>query len=144
MKSGIEIEKIWFDDDVIELSVQVSDGISVFVNKVYIGIGVLEDLIKDLNVFREHVHGGLYDIKFGEFGPEYANGGFLARLHFHVPGKLYISTYQQSDFEDFSKNSVASEAKLYLKTEPVLLDNFIYQLKSLNSGANDRAVLEGI
>jgi len=80
-------------------------------------------------------------MQLGHFGHEFANGGFHARFHFHGVGQLLISTYQQSEFEDFSKNKVASEAKMYLKTEPVLLDNFILELKLLNSGINNEATL---
>lgn len=144
MKPRINLKKIWFDDDVTELRVEVNDGTSFFCNKVYIWYGHLDELIKDISVFRERIHGGLFDIKLGEFGPEFANGGFHARLNFHKPGKLIISTHQQSDFEEFSKNKVASEAKMYLRTEPILLDNFIQGLKRLNSGDTDEATFECI
>jgi hypothetical protein len=141
LKPYIIFKKIWSDDDIIELLIEVSDGRSIFVNEVYIGIDALEDLVKKLNVFRIQILGGKYDIKFGEFGHEYANGGFHARLHFYGVGQVLISTYQQSKFEDFSKTQVASEAKMYLRTEPVLLDNFISELKLINIGISDDATL---
>jgi hypothetical protein len=141
MKPRITLKKIWFDDDITELKIEVCDGNSIFSNKVYVGHTQIESIVKDLNVFREQIYGGLHDIKLGEFGPEYANGGFQARLNFHVPGKLYISSFQQSDFEEFSRTLVASEAKMYLKTEPVLLDKFIIELNTLISGASDEATL---
>jgi hypothetical protein len=126
IKPYIKLTKIWEDDDIKEFNVVVFDGKSKYSNDVYIGYNLLTELVKDLLVFREHVHGGLYDIKFGEFGFEYANGGFQARLNYHLPGKLYISTYQQSEYIGFPKNQVASEAKMHLITEPVLFDNFIH------------------
>lgn len=144
MSPRITLQKIWNDDDHIELTVEVSDGKSTFSNNVYISTNTIEKLIKDLTGFREQVYGGLYDIRFGEFGPEYANGAFQARLHFHSPGRLFISTHQQSDFEDFSKMQVASEARLYLKTEPILLDNFISELKEINLGTSNEASLYGV
>ena len=103
MDRRINFKKIWHDEDIIELKVEVNDGDSIFSNKVYIGNKEIESLIKELLIFREHVHGGLYNIKFGEFGPEYANGGFQARLHFNVTNKISISASQQSDFKEFSK-----------------------------------------
>ena len=133
MKPSIHLTKIWFDDDMIELQIDVSDGISSFSNKVYVGYPAFTDVIAKLDSFKHHVHGGLLDIRFGEFGPEWASGAFHARLHFPKPGRLYISSKQQSDFEDFSVAKVASEATLYLRTEPALLDNFIAELKSLNA-----------
>jgi hypothetical protein len=143
MNSRITLRKIWNDDDIVELTVEVSDGRSMFSNNVYVGTNSIEELVKNLTAFRERVYGGLYDIRFGEFGPEYANGAFQARLHFHGPGRLFISTQQQSVFEEFSKMPVASEAKMYLKTEPILLDNFISELKALSSGASNEASLVG-
>ena len=175
MKPRIYFQKIWFDNDLIEFKVEVTDGDSLFSNKVYIGYRQLENLLNDLNVFREHIHGGIYDIELGNFGPEYGSGGFQARLHFYSSSKLYIwhirltpvfrrepeihsrrstgvkrisllyiSTHQQSDYRDFTKYQVASEAKLYLKTEPGLLDNFISELKSLSLGNREDSTLECI
>jgi hypothetical protein len=144
LKPGIFLKKIWFDDDVIELKVEVCDGNSTFSNKVYIGAHGLENLLKELSTFRNAIHGGIHDFNFGSFGPETAGGGFQARLHFYEPGngKLYISTYQQSAHETFKNDKAASEARMYLKTEPVQLDNFIAELKTLNTGDSEEAKLE--
>ncbi len=48
----------------------------------------------------------------------------------------------QSNFEEFGIKTVASEATLYLRTEPALLDNFIAELDALKSGKRDDAKLE--
>jgi len=136
--------KVWFDDDVIELKIAVSDGTSLFSNKVYVGYQALNDMVSNLGVFREHIHGGLLDIRLGEFGPEYANGAFHGRLHYPRPGKLYITCKMESEFEEFSIKKVASEATLHLKSEPVLLDNFIAELKLLNAKKREEANLEAI
>ena len=142
MKPHIIFRKIWNDDEIIELLIEVSDCRSVFTNKVYIALDGVQNLIKDLSIFRDHIHGGIYDIMFGNFGHEYANGGFHCRLQFYGVGQLLISTHQQSEFEEFSKIKVASEAKMYLRTEPVLLDNFISELKLLNLEINNEAILD--
>jgi hypothetical protein len=144
VKPGIHFTKVWFDDDVIELKIDVSDGISSFSNRVYVGYSALTDVVTELGVFKDRVHGGLLDIQFGKFGPEYANGAFHARLHFSKPGRLYITSKQQSEFGEFSVTQVASEATLYLKTEPALLDNFISELRSLEAKKREDAHLEGI
>lgn len=141
MKPEISIEKVWFDDDVTELKVSVCNGRSVFTNKVYVGNHQILELFNALNVFKTHYYGGLKDILLGTFGREYANGAFSARLHFPKPGPLYIATHQQSEHFEFKGQEVASEAKMYLKTEPVLLDNFIQELKGLSNGINDVATL---
>lgn len=144
MKPEIKMQKIWFDDDMIELRIEVSDGCSLFSTKVYVGHETLASAVTALAKFKDQVHGGLYDILFGEFGPEYASGAFSARLHFARPGKLYVTCKMESPFADFALNKVASQATLYLRTEPVLLDNFIAELKALDAKKRDDATLEAI
>ena len=144
MNPGIYFKKIWFDADILELKIESFDSNSLFSNRVYIGHREIDDLIAGLNTFRDQVHGGIYDIQFGEFGPEYANGAFHARLHFQMPGKLYVTVNAQSEFEQFGIKNIASEATLYLITEPILLDNFIAELKLLSAGRRDEAKLEAL
>ena len=142
MKPGIQISSVWSDDDLVELRNVVSDGRSCFSNKVYAGHGVLEDAVSSLHVFKEHVHGGLFDLRFGEFGPEYAGGAFRARFHFLSPGRLFVSCEQDSEFAVFAKKEVASRAALHVKSEPALLDQFIVELRALAAGASEDAYLE--
>lgn len=97
MKPSIHFTKVWFDNDVVELRIDVSDSHSLFSNQVYVAHSVLTDVVTKLDVFKEHIHGGVLDIQLGDFGPEYANGAFYARLHFAKPGKLYITCRQQSE-----------------------------------------------
>lgn len=144
MKPGIYFKKIWFDDDVVELKIDSFDGNSLFSNKVYVGHQGMKDLIAELSVFRDHVYGGSYDIQMGEFGPEYASGAFHARLHFHKHSQIHITIKAQSEFEEFGMKNVASEATIYLVSEPILLDNFIAELKALSSGLRDEAKLEAV
>ena len=128
MNPGIYFKKIWFDDDVLEIQIHSSDGDSLFANRVYVGHQSLKDLIAELSVFKDHVYGGIYDIQLGSFGPEYASGAFHARLHFQQLSKIHITVTAQSGFEEFGMKQVASQATLYLISEPILLDNFIAEL----------------
>lgn len=141
MKPSICFRNIWFDDDMVELKIITDDGNSKFENKVYVGYQQLKDTSQNLNTFKKQVYGGLLNIEFGAFGPEYANGAFYARLHFQERGKIFISIKMQSDFFDFGKKNIASEASLYLISEPTLLDNFLNQFKSLKDVGNS-AILE--
>ena len=143
MKPGIRFEKIWFDDDMVELIVSSSDGTALFVNNVYAAHQSVDDLIIGLDTFKNQVYGGIYDIRFGEFGPEYANGAFEARLHFQDKGKIYITINAQSAFDSFGEKNVASEVTLYLVSEPALLDNCIAELRALKVGQRNDARLEG-
>ncbi len=146
MRPGIYLKKIWFDDDLIELEIKTITGNSVFSNRVYTSNPGISKLIVDLSIFRNHIYGGIYDINIGGFGPEYANGAFHARLHFDQSGKgkLYMTIKAQSEFYDFGRKNIANEAILHLISEPILLDNFITELKALESGAAGEAKFEGI
>jgi len=144
LRPGIHISKIWSDDDVVELKIEVSDGASLFSNQVYVGHAELADAASSLNAFKDDLYGGLLDVRFGEFGCEYANGAFHARFHYPSPGRLCVTCRQESDFEQFSKKTVASKATMYVISEPVLLDRFIAELQAFASGASEEAHLEAI
>ncbi|HYJ87697.1 MAG TPA: hypothetical protein VEW46_16660 [Pyrinomonadaceae bacterium] len=142
MNPGIYLEKIWSDDDALEIQIHSSDGASVFCSHVYAGHQSLTNLITELSVFKDHVYGGIYDIQLGSFGPEYASGAFHARLHFQTLSKIHITVKAQSEFKEFGMKHVASEATLYFVSEPILLDNFIAELKALSTGMRNDAKLE--
>ena len=142
MKQGITLKNIWHDDDMYEFQITSSDGVSTFVNEIYVGYGTFDETLTGLEKFKGQVYGGIFDIEFGSFGPEYASGAFIARLHFQDRGKIHVSIDVQSEFEDFGKKNVASEAKLYFVTEPALLDNFILDLKKINPDQSNEATLE--
>jgi hypothetical protein len=142
LKNGIRFTKVWSDEDLVELKIEVSDGRSFFSNLVYVGHLDLADTVSKLDAFKRHFHGGLLDVSFGGFGPEYASGAFHARFHFPKPGKLYVTSRQESDFEQFSQKTVASCATLYIKSEPALLDRFVEELKTLSAGSGEDAFLE--
>lgn len=144
MKSGIYIVKAWSDRHLIELKIVVSNGNSHFTNYLYISHERLPEVIADLNIFREQIHGGLLDLRLGEFGSEYAGGAFHARLQFHELGKIYITCRQQSGFEGFPRKLTANEATMHVITEPVLLDNFLMELQLLNNGNSEAAYLESV
>lgn len=144
MAPSIVIEKVWSDDHVVEFEITASDGSSSFCVKVYTGHENLKTMLADLDRFKDQLYGGIYDMKLGEFGPEYANGAFQARLHFHPEGRggLFITVRAESDWRPFSKTDVASRATLYLKSEPGLLDRFIGELRRVSSGTQDKATFE--
>jgi hypothetical protein len=91
MKLGISFKRVWSDVEFFEIKIEVSDGTSMFSNRVYVGNKYFADMIPYLEIFTKAIYGGIVDIEFSKFGPEYANGAFLARLHFAQPGKLYIT-----------------------------------------------------
>lgn len=146
MKPNLTIKKIWYDDDLDELLVSTSDGFSSFQFKVYISSGALKKTISELEVFKNHIHGGIYDIEWGKFGQEYASGACRIRFHFANPNRLFVSFKGQGDFQDFAneKYQVAPECKLYFKAEPGRLDAFIQELTALENFEEEYATLDGM
>jgi hypothetical protein len=135
--------KIWQDEDMVELRVEACDGTSMFSSKVYVGHQTLRDAVAALHRFKGQIYGGLYELRFGEFGPEYASGAMSARLQFHDRGKLLVSIAMQSEYSDFGTKKVASEATLFFISEPALLDNFIQALRAVSEGHRNDAELDG-
>ncbi|MFL6674696.1 MAG: hypothetical protein ACJ8LG_15550 [Massilia sp.] len=131
------------DDDTVTLAISVFDGRSLFANEVYVGQRQLKDAVAGLHRFKDQVRGGIHDLTFGHFGPEYGHGGFHARLHFRN-GQLYVTVRVQSGFHEFGMKQVAAEATLYLTSEPALLDDFARGLRAISDGQRDDAVLEGL
>lgn len=128
----------------VALRVEICDGSSLFANQIYVGHQQLADNIAGLNTFKDHIYGGLFNLRFGEFGPEYASGALDVRLHFRKHGKILARVSAQSEFSRFEDQDLASEVTLHLMSEPALLDSFILALRALSEGSTDQAELEAI
>ncbi len=141
MEPRITVAEVWSDNDLRELTFAVCDGRSQVVTSAYVGHDWPTRVAHDLQVFGQQVHGGLYDLEAGRPGIEYANGAFQARFNFYKPTRLYVSTFQQSDYFELKSTKVATEARLYLRTEPGLLDQFVAALRRVGEDGNSEAVL---
>ncbi len=130
----------------VELTISICDGKSLFQCNVYVGQQMMAETVNDLSIFKDQVYGGLYDLRFGEFGPEYASSALHARFEFHCSGygKLFITAKAESEWNGFTHTKVASNATLYLRTEPGLFDHWLSDLKKLKNGSSKEAVLECI
>ena len=128
----------------LELRVEISDGRSLFVNQIYVGHRLLADTISGLQQFKDQIHGGLFNLRFGEFGPEYASGALDIRMRFRKHGKLLARVLAQSEFCRFEDRELSSDVKLHLVSEPALLDSFILEFRALSEGSTEEAELEGI
>ena len=142
MKPRITIRRTLTDTDVFRYAFEVCDGTSLFVNEAYAPIGWGGNSAHALRTFSRHVHGGIFDLEAGNEGPEYASGAFRARFHFYKPTDLLISTTQQGDYFPFKTREVATEARMFLRTEPALLDRFIAELPALDGPDGRTACLE--
>lgn len=139
---GITFKNVWHDNEMYLFHVFSSDGVSTFVNDIFVGYSTFNELIESLNSFKDGMCGGVHDIELGKFGPEYARGALTARLQFEDHDIIHVSLQVQSKFMDFGRKNVASEAKLFFKTNLAFLNDFIHQLKTLKSGTTDEASLQ--
>jgi hypothetical protein len=142
MHPRITISRRWSDEDVAQLAFEVCDGVSAFTNEAYVTLDWGAVAANALRTFARQVHGGLFNLEAGEGGPEYASGAFTARFHYHKPTLLLISTQQQGDFFSFKGSEVAPTAKMFLRTEPALLDRFVASLPALDTSEEGEAILE--
>ncbi|HSQ30024.1 MAG TPA: hypothetical protein VLN49_09250 [Gemmatimonadaceae bacterium] len=142
MLPHIAITRTWLEDDVAQLAFEVCDGGSVFTTEAYAARDWGAKAAADLRTFSGQVHGGLFNLRAGESGPEYAGGCFVARFHYYNPTELLISVKQQGTFRSFKRGEVASEARMFLRTEPALLDRFVAALPALDASDGGNAILE--
>jgi hypothetical protein len=70
MDTHISIKSGWSDDDVIELTFEVCDGSSRFVNSAYVDFDWFEDKATASTTIGRQVYGGIYDLKAGQRGAE--------------------------------------------------------------------------
>jgi hypothetical protein len=140
----ISITRTWSDNDVAQLAFEVCDGVSVFTNQAYVSLHWGAEAAAALRTFGRQIHGGLYTLEAGAGGREYASGSFRARFHYYKPHHLLISTRQQRDFFPFKGSDVAPKAKMFLRTEPALLDRFIAALPALDAVGGGHAFLDCI
>ncbi len=144
MTPRISITRTWSDNDVAQLAFEVCDGTSVFANEAYAPLNWGAVTACALRAFGLQIHGGLFDLKAGDEGFEYASGYIRARFHWYKPDQLLISTSQQGAHFPFKGSEAAADARLFLKTEPALLDRFVAALPSLDTQGGGQVTLECI
>ncbi|MDQ1815987.1 hypothetical protein RBA41_22065 [Massilia sp. CCM 9210] len=142
MEAKIEFVKNWSDDDMSQLTISSCDGASRFSHEVYVGHEQLRNAVRGLDAFKDDVYGGMYDLRFGTFGPDFAAGAFHARFQFDQHADLLITVHAQSRFVEFPINQVASEITLYLTALPSQLDDFVRALRAVSDGHADSATLD--
>jgi len=143
MKTGFTFEKIWEDIHAQELNIHAFNTTSTFTNQVYIGHETIGEVIEGLTQFNQLIEGPNYYLDPGGFGAT-DQGGFHARFEHIDNGKICVKLNLESGNPISFKINYFDKATLYFTTQPVLIDNFISELKSLNLAVTDQAKLEGI
>jgi hypothetical protein len=141
LKPRLKFIKLWSDEDIVTLRVEICDGASLFVTNIYAGHQRLRDTALELDQFKSQIDGSMFNLRFGEFGCEYASGAVDARFHFRSRGKLLITVAAESEFRKVQDREIASKARLFLVSEPALLDEFVQALSALSQGYSAEAEL---
>ena len=144
MSGYIRISTDWWDDHVSQIRIEVSDGSARFVNTTYVSPNWLHETAQSLKTFREQAADSMFDWEAGAAGPEFAGGAFVARMHFHESTGPLISTWQESAYFSYNGHTVASEARMFLRSEIVLLDRFISELFAMSLNQSLISTLECI
>ena len=142
MEPGIKFTANWSDEDLIDLHVEICDDVSLFSTTIWVRHQQFRDTVAGLHVFKHQINGGIFNLRFGEFGAEYASGALDVRLQWRKLAKILILVSAQSGFTRFEDRELASEAKLYLVSEPALLDAFIDAFQAPGERSSTEAVLE--
>lgn len=141
MNAGIYFTKIWSDDDLLELRIEINEGRFRFQTEVYTGHEQLGQFVLALEAFKGETPGSQYEFQFGEFDPQYAAGACHFLLKFNTRGMLIITAHLQSQFFDCDGKEVANESKLHLRSYPAQLDDFVRGLAAIHNQHSDSAVL---
>jgi hypothetical protein len=140
----LRVGRKWHDEDVLQLTFELCDGSVRFVNSAYVGLDWLSETAEGLSAFSGQIHGGMYRLEAGTPGPEFADGSVNALFHYKSPTGLFISALVESDYFTFKGNEVAREAKLFMATEPGLINEFVRELRAMHGGNREDATLRCI
>lgn len=139
MNQFIRFQQITSDDDLLEWEIIASNNQSTFCTKIYTGKKNCISILNDLRTLSKQLN-GIYDLRLGGLGEEYAGGAFAARLHFSeiYHSRLFIKIYLETEYFRFKSRMVSSMATMYFVTEPGLFNTFITQFSGmLNEFRND-------
>jgi hypothetical protein len=127
------------DPDYLYMHVHAADEHASISTYIYVGHRSLQEAVAGLERFRHEVHGGVYDLNFGIFGPKYASGALHVRLAFQSRGWIHMTMRVQTQFALFGAENVASEATLHSTTVVCLLDDFVRAMQAMSDGFCDEA-----
>lgn len=133
MELSLELSASTSESDDFELRVKIQNDTCRFETSMYCTHRTLQEFLTALQRFRLSMRSGIIDFQFGAFGPEYASGACHLRFYIAAPGEIYIRIRGESEFRKFGSNLEANKVTLLLRTEPVLLDNFVQELEGFST-----------
>jgi len=136
IEPGLDIELLWWDEDVNELRIRASNGTFAGEARVYVRPDGLESFAATLDGFPRSV-GDRREIELGTFDPNMAGGGARALLwkrRATGPADAEITLWAATVGRDQS-------VSMKLAFEPAAIDEFVRRLRSLTMRVGDGARL---
>ena len=140
METGFQFDVLYRDSDLVKVRVSAWNGAFAGTSDVYLGIGQLGEIAKQLQGFAKSVS-DTREVMLGTFGPESAGGGVSMRLYcVDRSGHAYVETKMESDQDAAGK---VESVTLLVPIEAGAVDCFGDELRRLDTGAAQTASLSG-
>ena len=139
VESGIHLEVIWFDQDLIEILLSCSNGRFSGQAEIYLSHRDLPELADGLRGFPRNVSDSR-NFELGTFNPNHADGGI--RLKFSCSdstGRAVVEIRLRGDACE-ALGELESVA-LRMPVEPAGIDSFVQQLTTIDTTIGQGAVL---
>jgi hypothetical protein len=129
--SGIKIEIVWFDQDVVECQITCSNGRFSGVAEIYLSHDDVPKMVEALKGFPS-APGDFRDLELGTFNPRHADGGVRLRCYCRdSAGHAVMEVKLRGDAcEELGEpESVA----LLFPVEAAAIDSFLKQVRSMDT-----------
>jgi hypothetical protein len=157
MDTGIHIEVVWSDVDVIETSVSAWNGAFGGVTRIYVGIGALKEAAERLRGFPQNTT-DIREVAFGQFDPAGLGGvdtfasGVSMRFHcIDGAGHAYLDARLQSDNRAGTSRArgrrpgrTIQSVALVMGIEAAAVDTFVEELLRLEPTHAGAAYLKAL
>jgi len=128
----------YHDSDVVELTVSAWNGSFGGSTRVWVGQGGLADAATLLAGFPVSLEDNR-EVTFGGFGPKFA-GGAVTLQFACIDGAGHCQLHVTMEAEYDIRESLAERVEMLSTFEPAALDNFVEQMRELNSSLTGSAV----
>ena len=139
MDRCVQLSYRYHDTDVVELEVSAWNGSFGGSTCLYIGQGDLADTATLLAGFPTSLE-DRREVTFGAFGPKFA-GGAMNLTFSCIDGAGHCQLHGTIEAAYDSRDLLAERVELLCALEPAALDQFVKQMRELNSSLTGSAVL---
>jgi hypothetical protein len=137
--NGIQLDVIWFDQDMIEVMATCSNGYFSGISEIYLGHDGLAKLADALNGFPSSL-ADTRTFEIGTFNPDHADGGLRLRLSCTDASGHAVAEVKLRGCGCKGLGEAGSVA-LLIKVEPAAIDSFVDQLKQISASIGVSALL---